>query len=210
MIRLAIVVEGKTEEEFVERVLKRHLYAQGVEPTPILPDGRGGGGDIRVDRLARRIARLLWSFDRVTSLVDFYGFQDKGSATPQDLEQRINQAVGSLVRQSWDESRVFAYVQKHEFESLLFSNTACFAAVIDNIPGSTLADLQAARGSFATPEDINDSPETAPSKRIARLIPHYNKRVHGPDVAKKAGLDTIRKECVRFNEWLTRLESLGS
>lgn len=210
MIRLAIVVEGKTEEEFVERVLKRHLYAQGVKPTPILPGGRGGGGDIRVDRLARRIAKLFWSFDRVTSLVDFYGFQDKGSATPQDLEQRINQAVGSLVRQSWDESRVFAYVQKHEFESLLFSNTACFAAVIGDIPDNALEALRAIRGRFATPEDINDSPMTAPNKRIAQLIPHYDKPVHGPDLATEMGLDIIRKECVRFNQWLTRLESLGS
>lgn len=209
MIRLAIVVEGETEVEFVERVLKRHLYAQGVEPTPILPDGRGGGGDIRVDRLARKIAKLLRSFDCVTSLVDFYGFQDKGSATPQDLEQRINQAVGSLIRQSWDESRVFAYVQKHEFEALLFSNPACFAAVIDDIPANAPEALQAIRRQFATPEDINDSPATAPSKRIAQLIPHYRKSRDGPDLAMAMGLDIIRQECVRFNEWLTRLESLG-
>ena len=210
MIRLAIVVEGETEEEFVERVLKRHLYAQGVEPTPILPDGRGGGGDIRVDRLARKIAELLWDFDRVTSLVDFYGFQDKGSATPQELEQRINQAVGRRIRRAWDESRVFAYVQKHEFESLLFSNTACFAAVIgDIIPDNASEALQAIRRQFATPEDINDSPATAPSKRIAQLIPHYRKSRDGPDLAMAMGLDIIRQECVRFNEWLTRLESLG-
>lgn len=207
MIRLAIVVEGETEEGFVNRVLAEHLRAQGVEPTPILPNRRGG--NISVARLAPEIAELFWNFDRVTSLVDFYGFQDKGSATPQELEQRINQAVGSLISQSWDESRVFAYVQKHEFEALLFSNTDCFAAVIDDIPANAPDALRAIRRQFATPEDINDSPMTAPSKRIAQLIPHYRKSRDGPDLAMAMGLDIIRQECVRFNEWLTRLESLG-
>ena len=208
MIRLAIVVEGETEEEFVKIVLAEHLRARGVEPIPILPRGRGG--NISVDRLTPAMAELIWDFSFVTSLVDFYGFKGKRSATPDALEQLINQDVRRLIRRSWDESRVFAYVQKHEFEALLFSNASCFGTVIDNIPGSTLDALQAVRGRFETPEDINDSPATAPSKRIQGLIPHYDKRVHGPDVAKETGLDTIRKECVRFNEWLTRLESLGS
>ena len=207
MIRLAIVVEGETEEEFVNRVLAEHLRARGVEPCPIFPDGKGG--NISVDRLAPTMVKLTRSFGFVTSLVDFYGFKGKGRATPDELERRIDRAVRRRIRRSWDESRVFAYVQKYEFESLLFSNASCFGTVIDNIPGSTLTTLLEIRSRFATPEDINDSAETAPSKRIARLIPHYNKRVHDPDVAMETGLDIIRKECVRFNEWLTRLESLG-
>ena len=42
MIRLAIVVEGETEEDFVKRVLADHLRTRMVEPCPILPHGRGG------------------------------------------------------------------------------------------------------------------------------------------------------------------------
>ena len=208
MIRLAIVVEGQTEEEFVKRVLAVHLRTRGVEPYPIFPDGKAG--NISVARLTPEMANLFRSFGFVTSLVDFYGFKEKGSAIPDALEQRINQAVRSRIGRYWNRCRVFAYVQKHEFEALLFSDVSCFRAVIDNIPGNTLDALRAIRSRFATPEDINDSPVTAPSKRIARLIPHYNKRVHGPDVAMEIGLDTIRKECVRFNAWLTRLELLGS
>ena len=207
MIRLAIVVEGETEAEFVNRVLAEHLRAHRVEPRPILPHRRGG--NISVPRLAPAMAELFWNYDFVTSLVDFYGFKEKGNATPDALEQLINQAVRRLIRRSWDESRVFAYVQRHEFEALLFSDVTCFGAVVDNVPDSTLAALREIRSRLATPEDINDSPVTAPGKRIAQLIPHYNKRVHGPDVAMETGLDIIRKECVRFNEWLTRLESLG-
>lgn len=207
MIRLAIVVEGETEEEFVDLVLARHLRANGVEPYPVLPHGRGG--NISVDRLAHAIADFSWRFDYVTSLVDFYGFRRKGNATPDELEQRINQSVSRRIRRSWDESRVFAYVQRHEFEALLFSDVSRFGTALDNIPGNALDALRAIRSQFATPEDINDSPTTVPSKRIAQLIPDYDKHVHGPDVAMATGLDTIRQECPRFNQWLTRLESLG-
>ena len=47
MIRLAISVEGQTEEEFIKRVLAPHLRESGVEPTPILlgrARGRSVGG----------------------------------------------------------------------------------------------------------------------------------------------------------------------
>lgn len=64
------------------------------------------------------------------------------------------------------------------------------------------------RARFSTPEDINDDSETAPSKRIAGTIPHYRKRLHGPEVAERIGLSAIRTECPRFHDWLTRLESL--
>ena len=62
---------------------------------------------------------------------------------------------------------------------------------------------------FDTPEDINDSPTTAPSKRIKRLIPSYRKRLDGPPLAAEIGLNGIRSECPRFDAWLHRLESLG-
>lgn len=77
MRRLAISVEGQTEEEFVNEVLKGHLQAVGVAPTPILlGSARGGvgGGDVRVGRLISDMVHLCRSFDTVTSLVDFYGF----------------------------------------------------------------------------------------------------------------------------------------
>ena len=47
MIRLAISVEGRTEEEFVNNVLADHLRDRDVEPAPIPL-----GGDVTVERLA--------------------------------------------------------------------------------------------------------------------------------------------------------------
>ena len=204
MIRLAIAVEGETEEEFVKNVLAGHLRTTGVEPQPIPL-----GGNITVSKLASAIAKLQWDFDRVTSLVDFYGFRDKGTDTLEQLEQRISRCVDLEVKRSWDQSRVFPYIQRHEFEALLFSEVAAFADVI-NVPEEAVADLRRIRHRFHTPEDINDSGETAPSKRILGVIPRYKKVVDGSLIAEKMGLNTIRSECPRFNSWLERLESFGT
>lgn len=210
MIRLAVSVEGQTEEEFVKDNLSAHLLSHGVEAEPILIGAGtdGGGGNVTVRRLASDMARLYHSYDVVTSLVDFYGFQKKGERTVDALEAHILQTIREQIGEGWDENRVFPYVQRHEFEGLLFSNVDVFATQND-FPDDCVAALRAVRQEFTLPEDINDSPQTAPSKRIANVIPRYSKRLHGPILAEEIGLDTIRAECPRFNAWVARLEVLG-
>ena len=39
MIRLAISVEGETEEELVKRFIAKHLRTKGIVPQPILLKG---------------------------------------------------------------------------------------------------------------------------------------------------------------------------
>ena len=117
MIRLAISVEGQTEEEFVNNLLANHLRTRGVESKPILLNG-----NVTVERLASDMARLFWNFDRITSLVDLYGFRDKNTATPEGLERSIHKAVDSKINRSWNQTHVIPYVQQYEFEGLLFSD----------------------------------------------------------------------------------------
>ena len=76
------------------------------------------------------------------------------------------------------------------------------------VSDETLNELRNIRSRFPTPEDINDNVDTAPSKRLEDLIPRYDKVVFGHLVALETGLDRIRAECTRFNEWLTTIESL--
>ena len=207
MIRLAIAVEGETEEEFVKNVLAPHLRDRGVESYPIKPGGRGGS--ISVERLASEMARLRRNFDFVTSLVDLYGFRNRRQAeTVEQLEERVDGAVDSAVGHDRERSRVFAYVQRHEFEGLLFSKVDAFGLVPGGAPDSVAA-LRSIRAAFPTPEDINDGVETAPSKRIVRVFTTYRKRLYGPLVAEEIGLANIREECLRFDAWVGRLESLG-
>ncbi|MDE6480579.1 MAG: DUF4276 family protein [Muribaculaceae bacterium] len=59
--------------------------------------------------------------------------------------------------------------------------------------------------SFENPEDINSSPEGAPSKRILRIIPDYDKVMYGNIIALEIGLRTILEKCPRFNNWVNTL-----
>lgn len=212
MTRLAIVVEGETEEEFVKQVLAKYLFSCGVIPYAVMPRRRGitSGGARPVNQLASQMYKLCWSFDFVTSLFDLYGFPGRPTGeSVEDLERRINEEVDKLCGDDWDRSRVFAYVQKHEFEGLLFSDVGAFTQVPD-ISRRSIQSLEIVRASFPTPEDIDDGPTTAPSKRIVKLVPGYRKRLYGPILAEEAGLARIRAECPRFDSWMSRLETLGS
>ena len=93
----------------------------------------------------------------------------------------------------------------HEFEAMLFSDCGMFSEVIGR---PDLAEIfQRVRDSFATPEEINDSPETAPSKRIIGSLPSYQKPLLGVAGASEIGLPAIRLQCPHFDDWLVRLES---
>jgi hypothetical protein len=100
--------------------------------------------------------------------------------------------------------RIIPFIQMYEFEALLFSDTKAFAEGIDN-PELESA-LQQIADAFDTPEHINDSPQTAPSKRIVKLMYDYEKPLMGGLAALEIGLDTIRRECRLFDDWLLRLE----
>ena len=64
------------------------------------------------------------------------------------------------------------------------------------------------------PELINNSPETAPSKRIIKAIEgdkkthyNYNKPKTGKIVTKYIGIDELRSKCKHFDEWIEKLIS---
>ena len=150
---------------------------------------------------------LRGSFHAVTSLVDFYGFAGKENRTVEALEQHLSNEI--MKRAGGAKAKcVFPYVQKYEFESLLFSDVEAFR--VAKVSDDAIESLARIRKRFATPEDINDDPETAPSKQIERVAPRYKKRIHGPKVALRTGLARIRERCPRFHDWLSRLEELGA
>jgi hypothetical protein len=94
----------------------------------------------------------------------------------------------------------------HEFEALLFSKPEELSKALHS--SGSLQELTTIRAIFKTPEEINDDPLTAPSKRIAGVLPGYQKTLHGAFVSKRIGLGVLRAECPHFNEWLSWLEEL--
>ena len=164
------------------------------------------GGNVSVQRLAWYMARLYGSHNAVTSLVDFYGFKQRGSASADELETKVRDQVRKNIRRGWDERKVLPYVQRHEFEALLFADVDAFSSI--DVGAEGVGRLRGVRSQFDTPEDINDDRDTAPSKRISQLVP-YDKAADGPVVAAKIGLEKMRSTCPRFGKWLEQLEALG-
>lgn len=114
MVRLAISVEGSTEERFVRMVMVPHLEMRGIYAEPLLL-GRNGG-DVYLPRVRKELNHFAKSFDKVTTLYDFYGFRGKDeSENKGSLEQKIVDCVAESFRE-----RIIPYVQMYEFEGLLF------------------------------------------------------------------------------------------
>jgi hypothetical protein len=92
----------------------------------------------------------------------------------------------------------------HEIEALYFSNPAIIAKKL-HIPQKEVESIVRECGE---PEAINDSPQTAPSKRLQNLSPNFKKITTGIDIAKAVGIKRMREQCPLFNEWIERIENL--
>ncbi|MDQ1813089.1 DUF4276 family protein [Massilia sp. CCM 9210] len=199
MRRLGISVEGATEREFVNRVLRPHFDQHGIIATGI--DLRG---NVSLDRIKGVLPALFGSFDFVATFYDFYGFKDRGQRTVTQLETAIAGLTG-VDRQM----RFFPYLQQYEFEALLF---AAPVQAVDWLGGTAreLAAMRKAVAQCGAPELVNDNAATSPSHRMKALFPRYDKKLHGPEIIELAGLSAIRAQCPRFDDWITCLELLGT
>lgn len=220
MIRIHVICEGQTEEMFVNEILAAEFYSKNIYLTPSLIGKPGHkGGNFKFDRLLADVrARLLGDATAYcTTFFDFYGlpegFPGKAAAkTKNGIEEKANCLQDALVeklqaRLGEDPLRRFIpYVQMYEFEGLLFSHPEKLA---EGISKADLGDpFQKVRNAFNSPEEINNSPHTAPSKRIEGLFRGYDKPVHGSLAALEIGLEAIRAECHRFDAWLSEIAAL--
>lgn len=211
-MKLAVVVEGQTEERFVKDVLRSHLKGHGVDAVPILIGSsrrKKAGGDVNVDDLVMDLCDALDQYEAATSLVDFYRFRDKGELTADDLEGLVSQGI---MEGRGDKPPVRPYVQVHEFEGLLFSDPEAFRVALRCPPNRAESIIERLRGildEFDTPEHINDNPDSAPSKRLERELRGYRKIVDGIAVARQIGIGKIGEECPRFRAWLNWMEQLA-
>ena len=213
MTRICIVCEGPTEANFIQKCLAPYLAPAGVYAYGSIiqaPSGRHKGGRVTIDRLARHMSHEYHAFNRLTTLVDFYGFKDRDGRSRAETERAILEKTRALTT-GFDARYVLPYVQMHEFEGLLFTDPAAFEWVQDGWNEDVHQALTDVALAFNNPELINDSPETAPSKRILNIFPEgsYSKTEHGPLIAEAIGIDAIRAKCPAFNEWVGKLQAWG-
>lgn len=200
MVRLAISVEGQTEERFVNRLLVPFFERKNIFATAILINGRGG--EVSIERVRKDINKLANSFDKVTTIYDFYGFKGKDPADNKEtLEEKILTSVSVALQH-----KVIPYIQMYEFESLVFASPEVLQR---QLQGENLENWsKRVLNQFGhNPERINDSEQTAPSKRLMKKT-NYIKTIHGPLICEDIGLDSLRTECAGFDSWVTQLEAL--
>lgn len=230
--RLLIHVEGATEKSFVQELLAPYLF----ERSHIAADARIFGNSANTLRggvtawsaVKKGIAAHLKADAAAfaTLMVDYYAMPASGGRewpgrAPSNLlahthkAQNIQTALTQDMAQTESvdvATRFIPYVAMHEFESLLFSDCSAFARSIGHVDWAS--ELTAIRVAAANdPEKINDSALTAPSKRIKKIFTahqrRYDKPFHGNLAAREIGIETMRQECHGFNEWLSRLETIG-
>ncbi|MBX3731904.1 MAG: DUF4276 family protein [Verrucomicrobiae bacterium] len=93
----------------------------------------------------------------------------------------------------------------HEYEAMVFTEPEAICSVL-NAPALRPV-FDGIRNRFPNPEDINDGPNTAPSKRLLTAHPAYRKRQHGVEILRSIGLEQIRRTCPHFHQWLGVLET---
>lgn len=214
MIRIHIFCKGQTEDVFVREILQDHFLRLNISVNPILirtSKTRKGGvssfAKIR-NQLERKCKEDPDSW--VTTMFDFYGlpmdFPDMSKVkAEQDLYRKatiLEQSFSAVI----DKQNFIANIIFHEFEGLLYSDITAFEPWFGN---DKRLLLEKEKSNFETPEHINDNPQTAPSKRLKDHFQNYEKVLHGSLVAMDIGLDTIRKECHLFDNWLKNLEKVN-
>lgn len=134
-------------------------------------------------------------YDQYASILDPYG-------RVAGLEAAMKQQVNN--------SRFIPYIQLHEFEALVLSKPdEILGEFLDHPPQEALVTLLEDLGDLPA-EMINQTKEGAPSKRLLRFIPGYNKRTMGPNIVRRIGLQQLKTSCPHFGAWVSLLEGLGA
>lgn len=205
---LYILVEGQTEEEFVKESLCPHLANQEIyEARPIKISTKVGykGGFVNYDHLKRDALKLLKERKEIvlSTFVDY--FRIPTNVPNYDECQGIYQINSRIecfenaIREDIGYENFLPYIQKHEFEALLFSSNDGFEFYYEK---SVAKQTQKIIDQYADPEDINDNPNSAPSKRILNIVPEYNKVVDGNIIALEVGIEAMLEKCPRFRNWI--------
>ncbi len=218
MYNIAVSVEGPTEERFVKEVLAPFFRQKNIMLEPIivvtkrLANASFKGGTIPFDKAIKDIKKLLNpKYNFVTTFYDYYGINkdflpDSISGSPYETVTQIETKMADAICNP----KFIPYIQLHEFETFLFVDAEITS---NNLLGCNKVKVtqtinQALQGNNLNPELVNNSPNTAPSKRIIGCYAEYQKTVDGPGVCNELGIQAMMDKCPNFKNWINKLLSL--
>jgi hypothetical protein len=210
---------------FVGQLLAGHLLSYGTRCHPILlakkikhDVAEAPGGVLSYEPVYRHISaamrehRAETSF--VTTMFDFYAFpRDFPDFETYAKLAPTSRCVAALEEAMFNHlgrnERFIPNVQLHEFEALLFARLEVLRDEFED-DRNALEGLDRLIASVRgmAPEEIDETIQGAPSRRLSAHIP-YRKTHMGPRVVKGIGLEHLRSACPHFGDWLTKLERLS-
>ena len=220
-VSIDVIVEGKTEVIFIKKVLAPYLSVQNIWLTPRKATKQGeNGGDIKFSRVSKDIGIYLKEQSKtyITTMIDYYGTKSnwpgfdniQNHMSPDDIATCVNSATKKAIDSEFSnlgaERRFIPYISMHESEALLFSDAKILATYL----GKEEKEIQQIIDDCGSPEEINNSRETAPSKRLEKLSKSFKKTITGIRIAESIGIKKMREQCPQFNHWIKQLEALNS
>ena len=216
MKRVYVYCEGQTEETFINKILRPYFCRVDIAVIPIVcttsytPTKKYKGGVSSYGKIRRELAALCKNQYRsggyVTTMFDYYAMPKDTpgiDCDEPDIQKRI-EIIEEAINSDIQQQNFRFHFMLHEFEGILFSNPNSFCKIADE---SVVREIRAVKDEHLTPEHINNSPNTAPSKRLERLIPDYKKIANGISLAEDMGIDVIMKECPHFRQWIQMIKS---
>lgn len=221
MKQIYVLVEGQSERDFVTRIMAPYFGKEGVLITPIPMRKSGGGlGISNLEHFKNHIERLLHYKEApvVSTFIDLFRFPVQSSEHAEEemlkkhsenpnIEARIKgleDVLQGVVQKIKPYDHFIPYIQKHEFEALLFSDASAF-----NEHAAIQKDIEKVLAAIPNPEDINTTETGHPAKRLESIYAahkkKYNKGADAVNLAEMAGIETILEKCPRFRAWIELL-----
>ena len=209
MKNVYIYCEGPTEESFINEILYPYFINVGIVVCPIIcttkrtVSKKYTGGVSDYAKIKKELTMLCRQHhnEYVTTMFDYYAMPENTpglDCTEQDIHERIRH-IEQIIDADIGQQNCKFHFMLHEFEAILFSKPESFSLIAEE---NVVSSIQNIRDSYPTPEHINNSPETAPSKRLEALISNYAKIKNGTLLSKDMGIDVIMKQCPHFNSWI--------
>ena len=226
--------EGYSEMNFIRRMVAPYLGHRGIDiHAPMITTSfkrrigrkfKGGGTsfglwEADLDNLwqqhgSRERTHLTTFLDLYALPGDFPGNDDSISSLPHhDRVATIEEALSDYASDKGIR-RFIPYLALHEFETMAYANLDALETLFLD-KRSEIEALKTEVAGFTDIEEINSTPDGAPSKRIAKHIPVYKKYKRSDqsgivNVLEVIDLPAIRAACQHFNQWIERLEAIDS
>lgn len=205
MKRLVFLVEGDTEIIFIEKHVIPYIYNLGfsiaINAQKIVTNRKLNkkGGNVNYEYLKNDVNRILSQGDVIiTTLLDFFRLPTSFPGYSADISN-ISNIENAVFVDLGSRENIIPYIQKHEMEALMFSSIEGFEIVVDD--EEKLELLEKVISKYPDPEDINTSPQGAPSKRLENIF-GYDKVADGELILEGLGIEIMIEKCPRFANWL--------